>query len=395
MSKFLNIEDYKKNMQAQIEAKIKNSEELTEYEMKAYKLNDEDKKMAEVLEKMQDGMKLPGFSINDFLASPAAKVLIPKVIIGQARKAADPIYLASAFFDKMTLKNGNVTMFPEFGVTRAYDVAEGQEIPAVSIDWQLKTNNLIKVGKSGVRIQYSDELFRDVEFDIVNRLVSEAGRAMARHKEQKAFTEWLAHGHIALDNELRRQDPVTFAKAGTTGLDFEGNYNDTMSLDDYLDLFIICYNNGYTPTDLVMHPLVWPAFVKQGFVGGVPVFDKEAKANVGGKIALGPEAVQGKVPFGFNVNLSPFAPLDKVNKTFDMFCVDRNNVGTQIVRDPIKTESFVDPTRDITNIKLVERYGFGIYDEGRAIIQARNISLAKSYPVPPRFIELKSVDGTK
>ena len=390
-----NINDYKEKIQKQIKNKIEAGEELTDYELECYELTAEDKEMADILNKMQSGMQIPGFGVKDFLASPAAKVLIPKVLVGQARKAADPVYLASKFFTKMTLKNGQVTMFPEFGVMKAYDVAEGQEIPQNSIDWQLKTNNLIKVGKSGIRIQYSDELFRDVEFDIVNMLVSEAGRALARHKEQKAFTEFLTHGHIAIDNELRRKDPVRFAKAGSTGLDFEGHRNDTMSLDDYLDLFIICYNNGYTPTDLIMHPLVWPTFVKQGFVGGVPVFDKEAKANVGGKITLGPEAVQGKVPFGFNVNLSPFAPLDKVNKTFDMFCVDGNNVGVEIVRDPIKTESFVDPSRDITNIKMIERYGFGTHNEGRAIIQARNINLAKSYPIPPRVLQLDSVDGVQ
>ena len=395
MSKFINglsIQDYEKNLQSIIKRKIENGEELTEYEMKAYQLSDEDKQMADLLDKMQDGMNIPGFGIKDFLASPAAKVLIPKVLIGAARKAADPVYLASDFFTKMTLKNGNLSMFPEFGVMRAYDVAEGQEIPQNSIDWQLKTNNQIKVGKSGLRIQYSDELFRDVEFDIVNMLLSEGGRALARHKEQKAFTEWLSHGHVAIDNELFKKDPVRYKDAGSTGLDFEGNFNDTMSLDDYLDLFIICYNNGFTPTDLVMHPLVWPAFVKQGFVGGMPVYDKEVKANVGGKVTVGPEAVQGKIPFGFKVNLSPFAPIDKVNKTFDMFCVDRNNVGVQIVRDPIKTESFVDPARDITNIKLVERYGFGVSHEGRAICQARNISLAKSYPVPPRIVRLPSID---
>ena len=131
MSKFINglsKQEYEKNLQSIIKRKIENGEELTEYEMKAYQLSDEDKQMADLLDKMQDGMNIPGFGIKDFLASPAAKVLIPKVLIGAARKAADPVYLASDFFTKMTLKNGNVSMFPEFGVMRAYDVAEGQEI---------------------------------------------------------------------------------------------------------------------------------------------------------------------------------------------------------------------------------------------------------------------------
>ena len=385
-----NMKDYEKNMQTSIKNKLQRGEVLTDEEMRSYQLEDEDVALLDVLSKVQDGVKVPGFELTDFLASPQAKVLIPKVIIGAARKAADPVYLASKFFKRIKLNSGQAIMFPEFGVMRAYDVAEGAEIPQETIDWQTNTNNLIKVGKSGLRIQYSDELFKDTEFDIVSMLVSEAGRAMARHKEQKAFTEWLSHGWTVFDNNLRKLDPVNYKDAGTTGLDFMGNQNDTMSIDDYLDLIIACYNNGYTPTDLVIHPLAWPAFARNGFTGGLTApYDRESKRETpNGSFKIGPESIQGRLPFSFNVNLSPFAPIDKVNKTFDMFCVDANNVGVLIVKDDIKTESFVDPARDITNIKLIERYGFGILHEGRAVCSAKNISMAKSFPTPERSIIL-------
>ena len=385
-----NIKNYESNIQDSIQAKLNRGEVLNDADLKAYKLTAEDEAMLEILDRVQSGQNVPGFDINDFLASPQAKVLIPKVIIGQARKSADPIYLASNFFKKISLKNGQAVMFPEFGVMRAYDVAEGQEVPQESIDWQVNTNNMIKVGKSGLRIQYSEELFKDTEFDIVSMLVSEAGRAMARHKEQKAFTEWLAHSWTVFDNDLRAKDPVKYAAAGTTGLDFPGNYNNTLSIDDYLDLVIACYNNGYTPSDLVLHPLAWSAFAKNGLTGGITApFDRESKRELpNGSFKIGPESIQGRLPFAFNVNLSPFAPIDKKNKTFDMFCVDRNNVGVQIVRDEIKTDSFVDPARDITNIKLIERYGFGVFNQGRAICSAKNISMAKSFPTPERVIQV-------
>ena len=385
-----NIKNYESNIQDSIQAKLNRGEILNDADLKAYKLTAEDEAMLEILDRVQSGQNVPGFDINDFLASPQAKVLIPKVIIGQARKSADPIYLASNFFKKISLKNGQAVMFPEFGVMRAYDVAEGQEVPQESIDWQVNTNNMIKVGKSGLRIQYSEELFKDTEFDIVSMLVSEAGRAMARHKEQKAFTDWLAHSWTVFDNDLRAKDPVKYAAAGTTGLDFQGNYNNTLSIDDYLDLVIACYNNGYTPSDLVLHPLAWSAFAKNGLTGGITApFDRESKRELpNGSFKIGPESIQGRLPFAFNVNLSPFAPIDKKNKTFDMFCVDRNNVGVQIVRDEIKTDSFVDPARDITNIKLIERYGFGVFNQGRAICSAKNISMAKSFPTPERVIQV-------
>lgn len=209
---------------------------------------------------------------------------------------------------------------------------------------------------------------------------------MARHKEQKAYIEWLSHGHTVFDNSLRAVNP----DAGTTGLDYEGNFNDTLSIDDLLDLIIAVYNNGYTPTDLIMHPLVWTAFAKNAFTGGLTApYDREAKReNPNGSFKIGPESIQGRLPFGFNVNLSPFAPINKKEKSFDMFCVDRNNVGVQIVKDTMKSEEFRDPARDIKNVKFVERYGFGIYNEGNAICSAKNISMAKSFPTPERVITI-------
>jgi hypothetical protein len=284
-------------------------------------------------------------------------------------------------------------MFPSIGVMRAHDVAEGQEIPEETVDWNLAKNSLIHVGKSGVRIQYTDELQSDLEFDLISILLQEAGRAMARLKEQKAFDEWLRHGWTVFDNSLRAQIP----EAGTTGLDFYGALNDTMSIDDLLDLVIAVYNNEYTPTDLIMHPLVWTCFARNGLTGSLTApFDRETKREMpNAQFQLGPESIQGRLPFAFNVNLSPFAPIDKTNKTFDMFCVDANNVGVQIVKDGLKTEEFRDPARDLNNVKVIERYGFGTYNQGRAICSAKNISMAKSYAKPERIIDLsgKVQDG--
>ena len=374
------------SVQKELQDKLEKGLCLTDAELDMYQLTDNDQKVFKAFGDVLDGKNVPGFNFKDFLASPSAKVLIPRVIIGTMRKAADPIYLASKFYKKIRLKNGQAVMFPSIGVMRAHDVAEGAEIPQETVDWQLHKNSLIHVGKSGVRIQYSDELQSDLEFDLISVLLQEAGRAMARHKEQKAFDEWLRHGWTVFDNSLRTKIP----EAGTTGLDFEGNLNDTMSIDDLLDLIIAIYNNEYTPTDLIMHPLVWTCFARNGLTGSLTApFDRETKREMpNAQFKLGPESIQGRLPFSFNVNLSPFAPIDRAAKTFDMFCVDANNVGVQIVKDELKTEEFRDPSRDLNNVKVIERYGFGTYNEGRAICSAKNISMARSYATPERTIIL-------
>ena len=373
-------------IQKDLQKKLENGQNLTDAELEQYQLTEDDTKVFKAFGDVLDGKSVPGFNFKDFLASPSAKVLIPRVIIGTMRTAADPVYLASKFYKKIRLKNGQAVMFPSIGVMRAHDVAEGQEIPEETVDWQLHKNSLIHVGKSGVRIQYSDELQSDLEFDLISVLLQEAGRAMARLKEQKAFDEWLRHGWTVFDNSLRSRLP----EAGTTGLDFEGNLNDTMSIDDLLDIIIAVYNNEYTPTDLIMHPLVWTCFARNGLTGSLTApFDRETKREMpNAQFKLGPESIQGRLPFSFNVNLSPFAPIDRAAKTFDMFCVDANNVGVQIVKDELKTEEFRDPSRDLNNVKVIERYGFGTYNEGRAICSAKNISMARSYATPERTIIL-------
>ena len=376
-------------IQTELQDKLRHGQFLTDAELDMYQLTEDDLKIQEAWTKTLDGQRVPGFSFKDFLASPSAKVLIPRVIIGTMRQAADPVYLASKFYKKVRLQNGQAVLFPSIGVMRAHEVAEGQEIPEETVDWQLHKNSMIHVGKTGVRIQYSDELKSDLEFDLVSVLLQEAGRAMARLKEQKAFDEWLRHGWTVFDNNLRSVNP----NAGTTGVDFEGNINDTLSIDDILDLIIAVYNNEYTPTDLIMHPLVWSVFAKNGLTGSLTApYDAQAKKNremPNAQFKLGPESIQGRLPFAFNVNLSPFAPIDVYNKTFDIFCVDGNNVGVQIVKDELKTEEFRDPSRDLNNIKVIERYGFGTYNEGRAICSAKNISMARSYAIPERVYTIQ------
>ena len=163
-----------------------------------------------------------------------------------------------------------------------------------------------------------------------------------------------------------------------------------MSIDDFLDLIIAVYNNEYTPTDLVLHPLAWTVFARNGLTGSLTApMDKQAKPeSPNATFKLGPESIQGRIPFAFDVNLSPFSPIDKDAKTFDIFCADRNNIGVQIVKNDLKTEEFRDPARDIRNVKVTEAYGYGTYNEGRALCVARNISMAKSWPTPDRVINI-------
>ena len=110
-------------IQKDLQDKLSKGQCLTDAELDQYQLTEDDEKVFKAFGKVLDGKNVPGFNFYDFLASPSAKVLIPRVIIGTMRQAADPIYLASKFYKKVRLKNGQAVMFPSIGVMRAHDVA--------------------------------------------------------------------------------------------------------------------------------------------------------------------------------------------------------------------------------------------------------------------------------
>ena len=122
------MEQTNASLQKELQDKLEKGHSLTDAELDIYQLTDSDQKIFNAFGDVLDGKNVPGFNFKDFLASPSAKVLIPRVIIGTMRKAADPVYLASKFYKKIRLKNGQAVMFPSIGVMRAHDVAEGAEI---------------------------------------------------------------------------------------------------------------------------------------------------------------------------------------------------------------------------------------------------------------------------
>lgn len=91
---------------------------------------------------------------------------------------------------------------------------------------------------------------------------------------------------------------------------------------------------------------------------------------------------------GLRLDFSPWVPFDEVNKKFDVFILDRNNIGVLLVKEDLSNEEFADPYRDIRAMKVRERYGVGILHGGLAIAVAKNIKYVKTWPMPGREFEL-------
>lgn len=318
--------------------------------------------------------------LKEALATPDVSVLIPRVISDVMRDSAEPMYIGSKLLQTVRLGEGRSIEFPAISAMRAFDIAEGQEIPEGDVDFNLYRTTEVKVGKSGLKVRVTDEMISDSQWDVIAILLKKAGEALARHKEEKIFREFSRHGHVVFDNDLA--DP----NAKTTGRNIKGEFNNTMSTEDFVDMVITLMANGMVPTDVLMHPLCWSVFAKNEHINALAMPALGAAGD--NSVALNPNAVGGRIPFAMNIQFSPFIPFDRANRKFDMYVVDKNNIGILLVKDDIRTEQFDEPLRDIQTIKAIERYGIGILQEGRGIATAKNIAFDKSYDLPDRVINI-------
>nr|DAH94631.1 MAG TPA: major capsid protein [Bacteriophage sp.] len=342
-------------------------------------------------------------SIQEAISSTDTVKLIPKVIEGKLREAAEPEYLGTRFFNTVKVDGGSsaVYVIPVVGEVTAYEVGEGTRYKETSFDMTTIENATleIRVKKIGVRVSITEEAISDSSWDILGINVKKMGRAMARYKEEMIFNAFSSHGHVVFDNALRTAQPA----AGTTGLGKDGQYNDTLSVEDFLDLTLALMGNGYNPTDVIMHPLTWVVFARNSMIGngltfgalggnnvhpngaiqGTPAAFGMANNGNGQKMIMTPDQVQNRLPVPMAINFSPWVKFDKLTKRFDMYVVDKSEVGIIAQREALSTGNWTDPEKDIRNLKAKERYGIGVLNNGRAITVAKNIAVAPSYPAAP------------
>ena len=342
-------------------------------------------------------------SIQEAISSTDTVKLIPKVIEGKLREAAEPEYLGTRFFNTVKVDGGSsaVYVIPVVGEVTAYEVGEGTRYKETSFDMTTIENATleIRVKKIGVRVSITEEAISDSSWDILGINVKKMGRAMARYKEEMIFNAFSSHGHVVFDNALRTAQPA----AGTTGLGKDGQYNDTLSVEDFLDLTLALMGNGYNPTDVIMHPLTWVVFARNSMIGngltfgalggnnvhpngaiqGTPAAFGMANNGNGQKMIMTPDQVQNRLPVPMAINFSPWVKFDKLTKRFDMYVVDKSEVGIIAQREALSTGNWTDPEKDLRNLKAKERYGIGVLNNGRAITVAKNIAVAPSYPAAP------------
>ena len=177
-------------------------------------------------------------SIQEALTTTDTVSLIPKIIEGKLREAAEPEYLGTKFFNTIHVEGGSsaVYVIPVVGELQAYEVGEGGRYKESYADMNTIENSTleVRVRKIGTKVSITEEAISDSSWDILGLNVRKMGRAMARYKEEMIFNNFTEHGHIVFDNNIRSANP----EAGTTGRGQDGMFNDTLSFFPESKLYI-------------------------------------------------------------------------------------------------------------------------------------------------------------
>lgn len=312
-------------------------------------------------------------TINEAFASPDAPILFPKVISRTLKEAAEPVFLVTPLLSTVRLGKGRSMEFPAVNALAAAEVPEGQEYPEQALAFIKQVEG--KVSKKGVKVVFTEEVIADSLWDIVGLHVRAAGRAMARLKEQIALKAFAKNATIVFDN-----DDSDYAD--TTGLGVDGTANNSMTWDDVVDMAAVLASETHSPTDFIIHPLAWALFLRDA------AFHQGGSQYGGawGKSLGNPGATaNASAPMGLNVIVSPFVrfvPRDgSTPAKTDVFLIDRNEVGVNLVKDDMSMDQWTDLTRDIRSLKLKERYDIVILGEGEGITVAKNVDLVRNYEV--------------
>jgi hypothetical protein len=312
-------------------------------------------------------------TIKEAFASSDAAILFPKIISRTLKEAAEPQLLVTPLLSTVRLGKGRSLEFPAVNAIQAAEIPEGQEYPEQALAFAKQIEG--KVSKKGVKLAFTEEVIADSLWDIVGMHVRAAGRAMARLKEQIALSRFKDAATIVYDNDSGSYDD-------TTGRDINGALNGTISWDDIVDMAAVLMAENHVPTDFILHPLMWSLFLKDNVfhAGG---------AQMNTSWGYRPQSKEGTAnataPMGLNVIVSPFVSFTAKNGATpaksDLFLIDRNEVGTLLVKDDMSTDQFDDPSRDIRSMKMKERYDIVMLGDGEGITVAKNVKLARNYEV--------------
>ncbi len=359
-----------------------------------------------------DGARM---SIQDAISTPSSPMMFKRVITEVVQEAIEPNLIGTSLLNRIDYDGyGTTITFGTMGaISGELDMAEGQEYPEFGVQMGNGTVTA-NIGKCGLAMKITEEMIRYSQWDVIGLHLRQAGRALARHKERRIFDMFNSMGVVVFDNTT----PANAEIGRTTGRDLTGAGNGSMTMDDLYEMYAKTLERGFTPNTILMHPLAWSTWVKDpvmrefalnsgggtwygGFNNSPTPQTPSTWSNLGRmqapSAADAPQAerqptqqsgaqIPNYFPFGgLKIVVTAQVPFDPSTKTTTIIMLDDMEVGALVVAEDPMMEEWNDPARDILKIKMRERYGMVLFNEGLAVSIAKNISIeANEIVLPPQ-----------
>ena len=352
-------------------------------------------------------------SLQDAISTPSSPLMFKRVITEIVQEAVEPNLIGTSLLNRIDYDGyGTSITFGTMGaISGELDMAEGQEYPEFGVQVGNGTVTA-NIGQSGLAMKVTEEMIKYSQWDVIGLHLRQAGRALARHKEKKIFNMLNSMGVIVFDNAA----PASSEIGRTTGRDLTGAGNGSMTMDDLFDMYARTLERGFTPDTILVHPLSWATWLKDpvmrefalnsgggamygGFNGSLSPQTPAVWSNLGKMQAPSPAdpsfnersptqnstpQIPSYFPFGgMRLIASAQVPFDPATKTTSMIMMDSKELGAIVVAEDPMMEEWNDPARDIMKIKMRERYGMVLFNEGLAVSIARNISVEPNEIVLP------------
>lgn len=398
-----------------------------------FKDEKESKAYSRVLEAFTNNGEIQGedslITVSDLVTSPDVNRFIPQVVEQVVREALEPnLMIVPNLFQEVRLERGSRVQIGALGALSASEVPEGGEYKENDLQMDGGDQVAVTVSKHGLMIRVTDEMISDNQFDVIGLWLRAAGRALARHKEQYAMRMMNEFGLEIFNNST----PSNATYGSTGGRDITGAGNGSMTPENIWDMYAEILLRGFNPDTILMHPLAWRCFMsdpemKEQVLSGATIATRQmpngGTANgwgtshngygirttatglqtvepgqssklgasawvntlngLGASMSIAPKYL----PSPLQVLVTPYvaytppasAAATPYSGRTTITMVDSSRCGILVTRDPVSTEEFDDPARDIRALKIKERYGFASLEQGKSIGIARNVAIAKNY----------------
>ena len=351
------------------------------------------------------------YTISDALSTPDSHLAVQRVVTEIIQEAVEPTLIGHLLLDNMyTTERGTSqvtirTLGSLGGVD--FEIPEEGEYPEIGLNRGQQNTLQAQYGKYGAKIKISEEMIQSSQWNLIDQWIRKTVQALARYKEAKIFNMLKEYGTTVFDNT----DPTNAVIGRTLGRDIHGQGNGSMTTGDLVDMYSHLLMQGYRPNIILVHPLHWAMFAKDpiireaGLARGdisqwvnsqysplnpykyITGWTNTSKAANGDSQRLTKDeqnllnreaptipAYAGPLN-GLTLLVSEYVPYDEATNTADIIMIDTRNTGVLITNEPLVIDNWDEKANDMKVFKLREKYALAMYEQGRAVAIAKNISL--------------------